>query len=166
MIKYEKLSKIEFDAVVTGELTHMALHLEHTIGDMIISFFQVCRGTEFRRLILDRDGLTFQHKIEIVRCCLPLMEELAAKHDLKKLLNRVEEFKAWRNALAHGHDDGSTKKPLRLVVSMVNRGGRDKVVEITKESHEKMLDEMGAVLDKLIAAEKAVQEFGDSVPSP
>jgi hypothetical protein len=158
MIKYERLQVDEFDAVVTGELTHMALHLEQMLSTIIISFFQVGRQMEFRRIVLDRDGLTFQQKIDIVRCFLPLLNDETLRNDLKALLNDVEEFKSWRNAVAHGRDDGSSKDPLCLVVSLVNRAGRERVVEITKELHEKMLASMGVVLDKLAEANLAVRE--------
>lgn len=159
MIKYEDLELDEFDAVVTGELMHLAIHFEGELDDIIIDTFQVCKTTEFRKLILHREGLKFQDKIEIVRCCIPMLEKIVSPLELKKTLNEIESFKAWRNALSHGRDVGSTADPLKLCVEIVNRAGKEKVVEITPESHQAMLDEMDVVLTRMKKMAEAINEF-------
>ena len=159
MIEYGKLGLEEFDAVVTGDLTHLAIQFEHYLNDIIIDVFQVCREKEFRKLILHREGLKFQDKIEILRCCIPILGEHAEKLELKKILNDVEVFKSWRNALAHGRDAGSTGEPLKLRVEVINRAGKEKVIEITPASHQVMLDEMDVLLLKLKKAAEIINEI-------
>ena len=68
-MKYEDLSKEEFDAIVTGELTHRSLRMEAEINELITDFFVKEKGKkdDFKRLLLFRDGLTFQGKIDIVK---------------------------------------------------------------------------------------------------
>jgi len=159
MIKYEELQLDEFDAVVTGELTHLAIHLEGELDNIIIDVFQVCKVQEFRKLILHREGLKFQDKIEIVRCCIPMLEKVVDPAELKKTLNEVEAFKAWRNALSHGHDVGSTSEPLKMRVEIINRAGKEKIVEITPESHQVMLDEIDVVLVRLQKFAEVINKF-------
>ncbi len=55
---YEKLSKDDFDAVVTGEMTHYALWNEKWLDGLIAVYFisDLTKQSDFRRLILDRDG--------------------------------------------------------------------------------------------------------------
>lgn len=72
-MEYKALNKEDFDAVVTGELTHYALWLEGELNNIISEYFITDDGRrgEFERLLLQRDALTFQDKIEIVRGMLP-----------------------------------------------------------------------------------------------
>ena len=105
---YARLSKTDFDAVVTGELTHRVLYLEESLNGMISDFFvtEPSRKEHFERLILFREGLTFQDKIGIVTAMVPLFQAEADKLKLIALLKRVEKLKDWRNAMAHGRDVG------------------------------------------------------------
>ena len=100
---YKTLSREEFDAIVTGELTHYALWLEREMTEVIGSHFmgRSKKRVDFERLFLRRDGLTFQDKIDIVRAMLPMFRNQSASSDLKRLLMQVEEFKAFRLSLIH-----------------------------------------------------------------
>jgi len=157
-MKLEELDLEEFDAVVTGELTHYALHLEDCLDKLVAAYFVSSeeRRSDFKRLMLHRDGLTFQHKIEIVRAMGPLFGETSSRVDLKSLLKRIEEFKAYRNALAHGRDDSSDSQPLTMRVEIVSRSGKPRTVEITPASHTTMCAETDELL---VSTQKAVQEL-------
>lgn len=146
MINYDTMGIEEFDAVVTGELTHYALHMEHHLEKCITQFFGVRRADDFFRIVLRRDGLTFQDKIEIVRAFEPLAPRAAG---LGKVLKEVEEFKALRNSAAHGRDDGSVQSPLKLVFGSVSRSGKEKLVEITPKSHRAFLLQADDLLERL-----------------
>ncbi|WP_316348915.1 hypothetical protein [Desulfuromonas acetoxidans] len=161
MIDYNKLDIEEFDAVVTGELTHLAIHFEYWLDEIIIDFFQVCKTKEFRKFVLDRDGLKFQDKIEIVRCCLPLLGEVGQTLELKSILNDIEKFKSWRNALAHGRDGGSESSPLKMSVEIINRAGKEKNIEITPQSHQKMLRDMEVLLEKIKKTSSVIEKLDE-----
>lgn len=149
-MNYKDLSHEDFDAIVTGELTHYALWLEDVINGIICEYFigMSDKEDDFRRLILYRDGLTFQDKIEIVRGMIPLFGEASEKCDLKGLLNEIEKFKSWRNALAHGLDKSDENEPLKLIVEVVTRSGKEKRIEITPESHRQMCEETESLINK------------------
>jgi hypothetical protein len=147
---YSKFSKEDFDAMVTGELTHFALWFETVIVGIITVFLaQPNRREQFIRVLMRREGLTFQDKIEIARALLlDFDSDVAVK--LKPLLNRVEAFKATRNALAHGHDvspegvSGPT-----MWVGIVTRSGHEKRIEITPESHAQLMNGLDVLLSEL-----------------
>ena len=143
---YFSLSQADFDAVVTGELTHNALWLEDIANGIICEYFigPSDKEDEFRRLILYRDGLTFQDKLEIIRGMIPLFGQAAEECNLKGLLKEVEDFKSWRNALAHGLDKTNPDEPHKLIIEVVTRSGKEKQVEITPESH---TEKMNTVID-------------------
>jgi hypothetical protein len=159
-MKYEELNHEDFDAIVTGELTHYALWLEDVINGIISEYFigRSEKEADFRRVILYRDGLTFQDKIEIVRGMIPLFGEAAEKFDLKGLLNEIESFKSWRNALAHGFDKSDENQPLKIVVEVVSRSGKEKRIEITPESHRKMCEETEILLKKANEVRNALRK--------
>jgi hypothetical protein len=100
MATYGHFSKEDFDAIVTGELTHYAIWLEDEINRLITDYFvsNKSRSVEFRRLFLRRDCVTFQDKLEIARAMIPLLglSDRDAKR-FKTTLKAVEEFKSWRN---------------------------------------------------------------------
>lgn len=156
-MKYRELSHEDFDAIVTGELTHYALWFEGELINIITDYFlqSSSKRSDFKRLLLLRDGLTFQDKIEIARAMIPLYSEKAASVNLKLLLKQVEEFKGWRNALAHGADvsDDDTKAELKVEVA---RSGKEKVVHITPKSYETKMAEADKLLSELTAARKAL----------
>jgi len=149
-MKYEELNHEDFDAIVTGELTHYALWLEDIVNGIICEYFIGISDKEddFRRLILYRDGLSFQDKIEIVRGMIPLFGDAAEKCDLKGLLNEIEKFKSWRNALAHGLDKSDESEPLKMIVEVVTRSGKEKRVEITPESHREMCEKIESLIKR------------------
>lgn len=150
---YRSLTHEDFDAMVTGELTHYAIWLENVLIDVISDFFSVAeRRSDFERLLLRRDGLTFQDKIEIVRAMLPLLGNQAAADQLKSLLPKIEDFKAGRNAFAHGVDvTPAGVHPPTIHVEVVTRSGKEKVVEVTPESHAASLAHADVLLKELRA---------------
>ncbi|QLE97784.1 hypothetical protein [Neptunomonas phycophila] len=161
-MNYESLSQDEFDAFVTGELTHRALTLEDQINAIICEhFIGGCSPKEdlFRRLILDRDGLTSQDKIEIVRAMLPALGQPAIDSDLKGILGEVEKFKSERNAMAHGQCRTDSATPLKLRIRMVSRSGKEKIVEITPESHRKSIKKADDLIGRLAKAREAVCDY-------
>ncbi len=162
-MKYEQLKHEDFDAIVTGELTHYALWLEEEINGIILEYFIASsdRKNDFRRLVLYRDGLTFQDKLEIVRGLISVFGETAERCNLKSLLKRIEDFKFWRNALAHGLeiDESNPEEPHKIVVEMVTRSGKEKRIEITPASHRKMLEETEKLLKEVQKARRQLREF-------
>lgn len=74
-MRYEDLDKEDFDAIVTGELTHYAIWMEDEINRFITDYFigDKSKSKDFRRLLLYRDGLTFQDKLEVARGMIPLL---------------------------------------------------------------------------------------------
>lgn len=158
---YYSLSQEDFDAVVTGEMTHYALWLEDVANVIICEYFigPSDKEDDFRRLILYRDGLTFQDKIEIIRGMIPLFGEAAEKCNLKGLLKEVEEYKAWRNALAHGHDRTDPKEPHKLIVEVVSRSGKEKRVEITPESHMESLEKVANLHKRFNEARELICDY-------
>lgn len=157
-MNYRELSQEDFDAIVTGELTHLALALEDVANGIICEYFIGMSDKEdaFRRLILYRDGLTFHDKLEIIRGMLPLFGEAAEECGLKQILNEVEKFKSWRNELAHGLDKTDPKEPLKLIVGVVSLSGKEKLVEITPESHEEMLEKFRSLEGRFVKAREMV----------
>lgn len=148
---YQSLTREDFDAMVTGELTHYAIWLENVLIGVISDFFSTPKQRgDFERLLLRRDGLTFQDKIEIVRAMLPLFRNQGAASQLKSLLPKVEEFKANRNAFAHGVDvTPSEISPPTIHVEIVTRSGKEKVVEVTPETHKASLAHAETLLKEL-----------------
>lgn len=141
------------------QLTHQAIWLEGELNDIITGYF--CRTTEiqkyFGRLILFRDGLTAQDKIEIVRGMLPLFEiSDEDKRVLKSLLSRIVEFKSWRNAVVHGMDVTGGKFEDVLEIEVVNRAGRERLVKITPQSHREKLEEADTLLRDIRAAKETI----------
>ena len=129
-MNYRNLSKEDFDAIVTGELTHYSIWMENVLIDIISTqFSQPARRVDFERLLLRREGLTFQDKIEIVRAMLPQFSNKPAAGKLKPLLTKIEEFKAYRNAFAHGTDvTTSNNQDGGIYIEIVARSGKEKVV--------------------------------------
>jgi hypothetical protein len=160
-MEYEQLTHEEFDAIVTGELTHFALWLEDAVNGVICEYFIGAseRERDFRRLILYRDGLTFQDKLEIVRALIPVFGETAERCNLKSLLNRIEEFKSWRNSLAHGLDQSNPDEPRKIVLEIVIRSGKEKRIEITPASHREMMEKTEELLKEVEEARSQLREF-------
>lgn len=151
-MKYRDLSKEEFDAIVTGELTHHAIWLESELVEIISNYFlgDSSKKADFNRLLFRRDGLTFQDKIEIVRGMLPLFKKSAVVEHLKKLLLRIEEFKKFRNAFAHGIDAQSDKNDkLCLKIERISQSGKTKTIEVTPETHEKQMESLERLFNEV-----------------
>ncbi len=150
-MNYRNLSKEDFDAIVTGELTHYSIWMENVLIDIISTqFSQPARRVDFERLLLRREGLTFQDKIEIVRAMLPQFSNKPAAGKLKPLLTKIEEFKAYRNAFAHGTDvTTSNNQDGGIYIEIIARSGKEKLVLVTPESHEITMSEAEALLKEL-----------------
>lgn len=157
---YTSLSRTDFDAVVTGELTHRILRLEESINGIIGDFFvtEPSRREHFDQLVLFREGLTFQDKIEIVRAMIPLFQREASKLNLPSLLNKVEKLKNSRNTMAHGRDVGGGDSPPTLKIGIITRSGNKKEMEITSASHQKMIAEAKALGSELARARTDLNE--------
>jgi hypothetical protein len=167
--RYEKLPHEDFDAIVTGELAHFAIWLENALIDIISDFFaQPTRKLQFKRLLLRREGLTFQDKIDIVRAMIPEFRNPAAAQELKQILNKIESFKADRNAFAHGLDvTPESSKGARIHVEIVTRAGKERTVEVTPESHVRNLKAVEQLLQSLISISKKLDlESVISTPLP
>ena len=160
--RYARLDHADFDAIVTGELTHYAIWLEDVLIEVISDYFaRPSRKLQFKKLLLRRDGLTFQDKIEIVRAMLPEFKNSAVAQELKQLLTKVENFKSSRNAFAHGHDITPTgTNDSRIHVEIVNRAGKEKIVVVTPESHSKALRELEQLLKSLESVKKRLHASG------
>ena len=114
-------------------------------------FCQPASRVDFERLLLRRDSLTFQDKVEIVRAMLPLFNNQAAAHKLKPLLIKVEDFKAHRNAFSHGMEVTPTNNTDGSCVEVFTRSGKEKLVSVAPESHENAMVEADALLNELQA---------------
>lgn len=147
-----------FDAVVTGEFTHYAIWLEGALNEMIVSYFITNKNKrgDFERLILHRNGLNFQDKLEIVRAMIPLIPE-SRRTELKQVLTEMEDFKSRRNSLAHGHSVCGPDEGAVIRVEIIGRSGKPKTVEITPETHKKLIKDTKVLVEragKLISAFK------------
>jgi hypothetical protein len=139
---YRNLNRDDFDAIVTGELTHQAVWLEGELETAIVNYFAVAKATrpDFRRLMLQRDGVTFQTKIDLVRSIISADEfESDYRNAWKSALSRIEELKRIRNAMAHGRDFGG--EGLEIKIGYVSRAGKDVEITIKPDSHTKLLTE-------------------------
>lgn len=156
---YESLNKEDFDAIVTGELTHFALWFEDHLSRLISAYFsRQDRKKQFHRILLDRNGMTFQDKIDIVRCMaeLPDLKAITQSISLPWILSQIEKFKSHRNALAHGSDVSSNDGAPHLRVEIVNRSGKEVVYEVTPKTHretlrkaEELMSSMSRAMGKL-----------------
>ncbi len=90
---------------------------------------------------------------------IPLFGKAAEECNLKGLLNEVEKFKSWRNALAHGLDRTNPEEPHKLIVEVVSRSGKEKQVEITPESHIKMIEDVANLAHAFAEARKYVCDY-------
>jgi hypothetical protein len=148
-LKYSDLTKEDFDAIVTGEMTHFAIWLEDELVEMISDYFlQLPTREDFQRLLLRRDGLTFQDKIEIVRALLPSFHNQVAAAELKSVLADIEEFKAKRNAFAHGRDVTPSTAAPALHIQTVNRSGKERILIVTPETHAALVAATETLLKK------------------
>ena len=148
-MNYSKLDREDFDAIVTGELTHYAIWLEDELNGIICDYFidDSDKTEDFKRLFLYRDGLTFQDKIDIVRAMIPLFGAKSETLNIKRVLTEVEKYKTWRNAMAHGLDVSDDKPRTTLRIQTFSRSGKGKELEITPKSHQAKMDEAGKLLE-------------------
>jgi hypothetical protein len=153
---YSTLSIEEFDAIVTGEICHLALWMEEEINRFIGRYYvsNIFKRNRFITLVLYREGLTFQDKLEILQAMLPIWGDKAPV--MNPLIKRIEKFKALRNALIHGREGGRDETDLRIKVDIISRTGKEKSVDITPAVHkknceigEKLLSDLKENLSKL-----------------
>jgi hypothetical protein len=162
---YEGFDVETFDAIVTGELVHQALQCEQELIRIIADHF--CReGVEsaFKRLLLYREGLSLQHKIEIVRAMLPMLHPAEPASELKLSLRKLEELTALRNAFAHGL--GSTdanREDLSIAVEIVTRSGTEKIITVTPITHCKAMEDGEELSKKLRSIAENLTRGAESV---
>lgn len=80
---------------------------------------------------------------------LPIFGPTAEETDLKSLLREIEEFKSWRNALAHGLDVSPSNETSHITIEVISRSGNKKTIDITPESHESRLKYAEELLSKV-----------------
>jgi hypothetical protein len=143
----------DFDEIVTGRLTHLTIWLEEELIGLITDYLLGGVGTRkdsFKRLIMYRDGLTMQDKLEIYRA---IVSELnlsdLQKAEITRTLNEVIEFKSYRNALAHGRENSRRDDRLEVVIEIVTRSGKFKEVTLTEDGFEKLVDTGDRLLEEL-----------------
>lgn len=156
-MNYRELSKEEFDAIVTGELAHQVIWFEGELIGIILDYFfgKSKKKVECEQLIFRRDGIGFQDKIEIVRGMFHLFSDQATVKRLELALKQIEILGRLRNAFAHGTDVGETEKDkLSLKVSLVSRSGKERIVQVTPESHTKYLSDLDGLLKELASIRK------------
>jgi len=141
-LNYANMSRHEFDAIVTGELSSLTLSFELQINEIIIGYFLqgARRKDDFRIVFFYRECMTFQQKMDIVKVIINTNPSRLDKTESNKILKMIESFKSLRNALAHcfthSLDQGNE---LRICLDMFSRSGRYKVIEITPESHDQLM---------------------------
>jgi hypothetical protein len=125
--------------------------MEDTLQLILCDYFvpNEDRALVFYDIMLRRDGLTLQNKIEIVRALIDRRSDidLVTKAQVRDALRRVEEFKAIRNALAHGRDVGG--EGLSLEIEIVGRSGNPKKVVVSPTSHNAELAKAEALVAEL-----------------
>jgi len=143
-MRYEDFSKEDFDAIVTGELTHYSLWMENEINHLIINYFigDKTKSEDFYRFVLHREGLTFQNKLEIARGMIPILGlNSSNQKKFNTILKKVEEFKSWRNSMAHGLDIAPEAYRGTIIIQTASRSGKEKTIEITPKSHIEKMNE-------------------------
>lgn len=150
-LDHSKLNKHDFDAIVTGELTHHSIWLEDAVAKFISDFFVLPELREvFNQLVLQRDGMSFQMKIEIVESLIPFFEDENAAKELRAALRDVRDFKTTRNAFAHGRDvTPSDLSSPALHIQTFGRTGKERISIVTPESHKKLTDDASKLLDRI-----------------
>lgn len=147
-MEYDLLSPEDFDAVITGEMAHYAIWFEHELIGIISDHFVIAKKRDdFERLLMLREGLSFQDKIDIVRAAIPLFVNSSAANQLRGLLNKIEQFKATRNALAHGVAAASATGS--ITVEVVKRDGKPKAITITAKTHKAAMADAEELLEEL-----------------
>jgi hypothetical protein len=169
VIRYEKLTPDEFDAVVTGELTHSAIWFEDRFNEFLISYLGILKSRSeiFTLLFLYREGLRFQDKIEISEAIIrhhnayltrPGPKQIDVSRALR-LFGEIKKLKTVRNALAHGlavQKSDKSATPM-LHVQTIGRSGKKNETEITPSSHKdqlQQLDKLHAELDSILRADE------------
>ena len=152
--RYEKLQHEDFDAIVTGELTHYAIWLEDGLAKIIADFFaKPSRKKQFIGLIVRGESLPF--KIEIIRAIIPDFKNQTAAQQLSPLLKRIEAVSTRRNAFAHGFDvTPKSAKAASIHVELIRRAGKNKPFEVTPASHVATMNEMEQLLEAVTSIRK------------
>jgi hypothetical protein len=157
-MKYDDLDRIWFDAIVTGELTHYALWFEEQLELFISAYFISDPRVEesFISTFVKSREFTISRKIEFARRLLKSSKHLRADEFLTAF-KELERIIAIRNAMAHGKDVGG--KGLKLKIEIASYGGKTKTIEITPESHSKIMESAEECLEKL----KKLKQLGSSL---
>lgn len=64
--------------------------------------------------------------------------------------------------MAHGLDVASDEDIAKLKVEIITRSGKERIVEITPESHQRMIDEVSILLEKLQNARARLKGGGEA----
>lgn len=148
---YFRLHQNEFDAIVTGEVAHYALWFEYELIAIISDYFvNPLKQDDFNRIVLRREALTFSAKVDIVRSMksLCLSEQYIKRFD--DVLLRLSDFIQTRNSLAHGICvTPKNLERLEIHIEVISRGGNQKKVVITPESHVAMMMEAESIFKEI-----------------
>ncbi len=151
-IDYSKLSKHDFDVIITGQLIHYCLHLESEINNFLKDYFlhrsSEKRKSEFDEVVLFRDCISLHNKIDILKLLTKGYPLKVKKKESEILFSKIDEMKSLRNALTHGFapfDDESEE--LKVVIEITNKAGKQKRIEITTENHEKIMNDFEKLID-------------------
>jgi hypothetical protein len=145
---YRDLDRAEFDAIVTGELTHYALWFEEQLDFLItVYFINDPRVIDrFSLIFLRSREFSTSRKMTLINSLLKGWADNRSKEFLS-VITEVEQIIAIRNAMAHGRDVGGTG--LDLLVAIQSHGGKTKNISITPDTHEEMLEVAERCLNKL-----------------
>jgi hypothetical protein len=157
---YEKLDRADFDAIVTGELAHFAIWFDKLLEDIVCQYFLGFfspRQDDFTNLILRRDGITFNTKIDIVAKIIDKDEYLIQhRDDLKDIFKTMDSLKRLRNAMAHGVDMGGEE--LELNIELTSSAGKKSLFKITPKTHIQNIELFQRQLDR---AESIIKKYRD-----
>jgi len=156
-INYSTLSPQDFDAIVTGELIHLTLHLELEMNAFLIDYFLKgsSRKDEFRIHFFYRECLTLQEKIDIIKAVLTRNSSTIDKTESNQIIKIVEELKSLRNTLAHGFSDPlKDDKDLKIQIELYSRSGKRKTIEISPQNHTQLMNDFDQKIKQIEAWRK------------
>lgn len=106
-MKYVDLDRVDFDAIVSGELTHYALWFEEQLEFFILAYFIDDSRVvdDFSSTFIHAREFTMSRKIEFVRKLLR-SRKFPRSDEFLSAISEVERIVALRNAMAHGRGVG------------------------------------------------------------
>jgi hypothetical protein len=148
-MKYQKLEREEFDAIVTGEMTHYALWFEDQLEALITLYFVDDPNVIelFEATFIRSRHFSLSQKLEFTKKLLRQWSDSKRSSEFKAVIEEVETLIAIRNTMAHGRDIGGTG--LELLIEIQSYGGKTKEISITPETHEAAMATAERCLTKL-----------------